>query len=197
MRRIRTTVLCAGVAVAAAIALSAATPGNTPSSQPGGDSSAAAAMLRASPPAESHSAATTEGSSSASYVLDWYSINGGGAVDATSPTYRLNALAAQSIVGAASSPSYQVGIGFAYGASACFCPCSGDPQCDGVRNVQDVVQAVNVAFRGYAPVVDPNCPRQRTDVNCDGVTTVQDVVKFVNVAFRGANPATEFCNPCL
>jgi len=81
-------------------------------------------------------------------------------------------------------------------ACECACPCHGDPQCDGVRNVQDVVQTVNVAFRGAAPVFDPNCPRERTDVNCDGFSTVQDVVKMVNVAFRGANPATEFCHPC-
>ncbi|MEW5702076.1 MAG: integrin alpha [Candidatus Zixiibacteriota bacterium] len=78
----------------------------------------------------------------------------------------------------------------------CSCPCHGDPQCDGLPNVQDVVQTVNVAFRGSVPVSDPDCPRERTDVNCDNVTTVQDVVKVVNVAFRGANPATEFCDPC-
>jgi hypothetical protein len=55
---------------------------------------------------------------------------------------------------------------------------------------------VFVASRGATPVFDPNCPRERTDVNCDGFSTVQDVVKVVNVAFRGANPATEFCGPC-
>jgi len=87
-------------------------------------------------------------------------------------------------------PSNEVSV------SPCACPCHGDPQCDGVRNVQDVVQTVNVAFRGYAPVFDPQCPKQRTDVNCDGVSTVQDVVKVVNVAFRGYAPATQFCNPC-
>jgi hypothetical protein len=75
--------------------------------------------------------------------------------------------------------------------------CQGDPVCDGVVNVQDVVQTVGVAFRGNAAVVDPPCSWQRTDVNCDGATTVIDVVKDVNVAFRGGNPATEFCHPCL
>jgi len=79
---------------------------------------------------------------------------------------------------------------------ACLCPCVGDPQCDSVANVQDVVQTVNVAFRAAAPVFDPQCPRQRTDVNCDQVTTVVDVVKTINVAFRGASRLTEFCNPC-
>ncbi|MEW5700604.1 MAG: LamG domain-containing protein [Candidatus Zixiibacteriota bacterium] len=92
--------------------------------------------------------------------------------------------------------------GTIYGASrvdncaCCTCPCHGDPQCDSVANLQDVVQTVNVAFRGATPETDPLCPRERTDVSCDGVTTVVDVVKAVNVAFRGANTATEFCNPC-
>lgn len=78
----------------------------------------------------------------------------------------------------------------------CTCACHGDPLCDRVANIQDVVKTVEVAFRGVAPVADPACPKQRTDVNCDGVTTVVDVVKVVNVAFRGANPATEYCEPC-
>ncbi|MEW5702233.1 MAG: FG-GAP-like repeat-containing protein [Candidatus Zixiibacteriota bacterium] len=81
-------------------------------------------------------------------------------------------------------------------ACNCSCPCHGDPQCDSVANLQDVVKTVDVAFRGATPVTDPVCPRQRTDVSCDDVTTVVDVVKTVNVAFRGASPATEFCAPC-
>jgi serine protease len=82
-------------------------------------------------------------------------------------------------------------------ANLCSCPCHGDPQCDGVQcTLQDVVQTVNVAFRGGAPVFDPQCPHENTDVNCDNATSVQDVVKVVNVAFRGGNLATEFCNPC-
>lgn len=79
----------------------------------------------------------------------------------------------------------------------CGCPCPADPVCDSVRsNVQDVVNTVNVAFRGTASVSDPSCIRERTDVNCSGSTNVQDVVKVVNVAFRGASAATEYCNPC-
>lgn len=79
----------------------------------------------------------------------------------------------------------------------CGCPCAADPVCDSVRsNVQDVVNTVNVAFRGTASVTDPGCIRERTDVNCSGSTNVQDVVKVVNVAFRGAAAATEYCNPC-
>jgi hypothetical protein len=89
--------------------------------------------------------------------------------------------------------------------SFCYCLCHADPSnCDGVQNITDVVQTVNVAFRGAASIVDPSgsCPYETTDVgggpgnSCDGVTSVIDVVKMVNVAFRGASSVTEFCNPC-
>lgn len=84
-------------------------------------------------------------------------------------------------------------------ACQCACDCSGDPGgCDGFQDVVDVVQVINVAFRGAASVPDPNvnCDYETTDTNCSSSTDVVDVVKIVNVAFRGANPATEFCNPC-
>jgi hypothetical protein len=80
----------------------------------------------------------------------------------------------------------------------CTCPCASDPQCDGtLSNVQDVVQTVNVAFRGTAPTTDAGCPRERTDVDANGATSVTDVVKVVNVAFRGQTPASNYVDPCL
>jgi hypothetical protein len=80
----------------------------------------------------------------------------------------------------------------------CACDCFGDPQCDQVTNVVDVVNAVNVAFKNAPDIVDPNgaCPLTTTDVDCTGFTNVVDVVKFVNVAFKSADAALEFCDPC-
>lgn len=135
------------------------------------------------------------------YEIDWYSINGGGTVNATSPSYRLGASIGQSVAGSASSPSYQMGIGFWYGAggsASCTCPCASDPQCDGIiSNVQDVVITINVAFRGVAGVMDAGCPNERTDVDANGVTSVTDVVKVINVAFRGQTAAANYVDPCL
>jgi hypothetical protein len=85
------------------------------------------------------------------------------------------------------------------GCGGCTCECHGDPgACNGLRDIVDVVQCVNVAFRNFPPVLDPNanCPYETTDVNCSGDTEVVDVVKMVTVAFRNGNPATEFCDPC-
>lgn len=155
--------------------------------------------------APSTSSGAEAASSAATYEIDWYSVNGGGTVNATSTNYRMGASIGQSVAGAATSTSYQMGIGFWYGAGAsggCACDCHTDPapigSCDGIQDVLDVVQTVNVAFRGAASIVDPNvnCPYETTDVNCSLSTDVIDVVKMVNVAFRGANPATEFCDPC-
>jgi hypothetical protein len=81
----------------------------------------------------------------------------------------------------------------------CRCKCFADPQCDGVTNVLDVVQTVNVAFRGAIPTADPypDCPESEvTDVDCSGSTDVLDVVHVINVSFRGGDPDSEFCDPC-
>ena len=82
-------------------------------------------------------------------------------------------------------------------AHGCLCDCLGDPQCDGVTNVLDVVKAVDIAFRAGEATVDDSCyphPAGRTDINSDDVTNVIDVVAFVNVAFRSQPP--NFCEPC-
>lgn len=140
----------------------------------------------------------------AAYLIDWYSINGGGVTDASSASYRMGASVGQTVAGEATSSNYRLGIGFWYGASGsaggCACDCHGDPggPCDGFTNILDVAQVVNAAFRNFPPMLDPNasCPYETSDVNCSGSAEVIDVVKMVNVAFRNGNPATEFCNPC-
>ena len=90
--------------------------------------------------------------------------------------------------------SDQDGIG---DACECSCPCHGDPACDGVVDISDVVMTINVAFRGSNAAIDPLCthaPGGRSDVNCSGATDVIDVVLVIGVAFRGQ--AADFCNPC-
>jgi len=80
----------------------------------------------------------------------------------------------------------------------CPCFCHGDPECNQLTNVFDVVAAVDVAFRSGPDTPDPliQCPHMTTDVTCDNLTNVFDVVAFVDVAFRSADPATTFCDPC-
>jgi hypothetical protein len=88
--------------------------------------------------------------------------------------------------------AYATAIGLVSGATNF---CHGDPQCDGVSSVQDVVKTVDVAFRGVAATFDVGFKYERTDVDCSGFSTVQDVVKVVNVAFRGGTVQANFCFP--
>jgi hypothetical protein len=145
-------------------------------------------------------------SGTAAYEIKWQALTDAGGVTTSSSYEAFNAIGGPA-VGEATSSGYEIGSGFVYGAMAegevtCQCNCHGDPapigSCDGSQDVLDVVQTVNVAFRGAAPIPDPNgqCPYQATDTNCSNSTDVIDVVKMVNVAFRGANRATEFCDPC-
>lgn len=80
----------------------------------------------------------------------------------------------------------------------CDCSCHGNPVCQDMINMQDVVSCINVAFHDGSPVPDPNpaCPRVTTDVDCDNRTDVFDVVHLVAVAFRNEDPALHFCDPC-
>lgn len=145
-------------------------------------------------------------SSAAAYEIRWQTLTDAGGVT-TSSSYEAFSAVGGSMAGKATSSVYEIGTGFIYGAMAegeitCQCDCHGDPTpigaCDGSQDVLDVVQTVNVAFRGAASIPDPNihCPYQATDTNCSSSTDILDVVKMVNVAFRGANRDTEFCNPC-
>lgn len=135
--------------------------------------------------------------------MDWYSINNGGAIEVAAGNIKMGLSIGQNAVGEVSAGNIKMGLGFWYGATGastptCGCDCAADPQCDGLTDVFDVTQIVNVAFRNGDPLLDPNnlCPWVTTDVNCDGLTDIFDVTRMVNVAFRNGDPAVEFCDPC-
>lgn len=135
--------------------------------------------------------------------MDWYSINNGGAIEVAAGNIKMGLSIGQNAVGEVSAGNIKLGLGFWYGAAGssaptCACDCAHDPVCDGVTDIFDVAQCVNVAFRNNPDIGDPNilCPWNTTDVNCDDVTDIFDVALMVNVAFRNADPQTEFCDPC-
>lgn len=81
----------------------------------------------------------------------------------------------------------------------CDCSCHNDPVCDGSIDVLDVLESINVAFRGIEATYDSTCPHNpggRTDVDCSGSTDILDVIRMVDVAFRGEDAAANFCDPC-
>jgi hypothetical protein len=88
-------------------------------------------------------------------------------------------------------------IGWANPSQEPGCTSHGDPQADGMVDIFDVIQTIDIAFRSDDPVVDSDCPHApsgRTDLNCDGATDIIDVTMIIDVAFRAGTP--DFCNPC-
>lgn len=78
----------------------------------------------------------------------------------------------------------------------CFCQCHGDPQCDGLTDILDVVRTINTAFRGVPEPVDQDCTHSRTDVDASGVTDVLDVTKMIDVVLNDGQPEVNFTDPC-
>jgi len=133
----------------------------------------------------------------ASYSIRWYSLNGGGAIGTTSPSYRLSSSVGQSATGAAASANYGVGVGFWYGAGeGCDCPHQGDmqlPSGSGAIDVNDVLAVIKIAFVNGTDVQDPQCPKTRSNVNNLGPVDVNDVLYIIKTAFSNG-PAP--LNPC-
>lgn len=79
----------------------------------------------------------------------------------------------------------------------CACPHAGDPNGDGtIIDIADVIETVNVAFRGQPATQDPHCPYSQTDVNCDGRTDIVDAVRVSLVTFAGYDAGEFVCRPC-
>ena len=76
----------------------------------------------------------------------------------------------------------------------CDCACHGDPICDHLPDVFDVVNTIDVIFSGATNIIDPNCPHVgRVDYNCDCSPDVFDVIYAIDYVFSGG-PAP--CDPC-
>lgn len=135
----------------------------------------------------------TAGATAPLYKLDWYSINGGGVIDASSSSYKMGLSVGQSVAGEAGSSSYKLGTGFWYGAGSCLCLHQGDLVQSGSIDVSDVLQLIKVAFVNGTDIKDPDCPKTRGDVNASGAVDVSDVLYEIKTAFtNGPNPV----DPC-
>jgi hypothetical protein len=136
---------------------------------------------------------TVTSTSAPLYKLDWYSINGGGAIDASSADYKMGLSVGQPVAGTASSATYQMGIGFWYGAGGCSCPSQGDINGDLGLDVFDVIAVIDIAFSGFTEPRDPSCPTGRGDVNNDGSTDVFDLIYLIAAAFSGGPLPVDPC----
>lgn len=96
------------------------------------------------------------------------------------------------------APSFTPG----YITVQCRCPCVGDPQCDSVTDVLDVLRVIERSVRGESVQIDQSCSGHgsevdgRTDIDCSGSTDIVDVVVAIEVVFRGGDWESLTCNPC-
>ena len=124
------------------------------------------------------------------YQLNWLSINGGGAINASSSSYQLGLSVGQSVAGFASSSSYQMGIGFWYGAGAPTCAfAKGDMNGVGGYTAADAVSMLNCVYLGTG-----SCDLCFADVNCDVNLTSSDAVLELNRVYLGIN-TPPWCGP--
>jgi hypothetical protein len=78
----------------------------------------------------------------------------------------------------------------------CDCTCHTDPICDGIQDVTDVVQAIDIAFRNEAEISQPYCPFSTIDTDCNDVIDILDIVNFIDVSFRNGDPDVLYCDAC-
>jgi hypothetical protein len=131
--------------------------------------------------------------SPAAYQMTWYSINGGGAINASSTNYQMGLSVGQSVAGAASGTNYDMGIGFWYGAAAgggCPIVVSGDVNLSSTVTSSDIIVVVNFVFKGGSA---PLPCTANGDVNCSGTVTSADIITLVNFVFKGGAAP---CNTC-
>jgi len=126
------------------------------------------------------------------FQLNWLSINGGGAINASSTNYQLGLSVGQSVAGFATSSSYQMGIGFWYGAASGAPACGaakGDLNGVGGLSPADAILMLNCAFLlNGAGTVGGDCNLCYTDMNCVGGLTPADVIIEMNYVFLAIAP---------
>jgi len=141
-----------------------------------------------------------QSSAAPNYDLSWLSINGGGASYGTSASYRLGYSVGQSVAGEGNSASYNLGIGFWYGASPLCLAIPGDVNGAGGITLTDIIYLVNYYFDKDRPATscvgsDPgNCwepvPLCRGEINGIAGITLTDIIYLVNYYFDKDRPAT-------
>jgi len=127
------------------------------------------------------------------FLMDWYSVNGGGATSVAGTNFRMGLSVGQGAAGSASGTSYNLGVGFWYGAAGS-APCpvamTGDVNLVGNITSADIIYLVNFVFKGSA---SPMPCEAAGDVNCTGSVTSADIIVLVNFVFKGGTPPCDVC----
>ncbi len=117
--------------------------------------------------------AVTATASAQQYTIDWYSIDGGGAMFTSGQQYELSGTIGQPDAGAMAGNEFQLVGGF-WAAASAGAPCDPcDANCDGAIDAFDVEPFITVLLGGGG------CAPCTGDVNGDGVIDAFDIEPFV------------------
>ncbi|MBN2562216.1 MAG: hypothetical protein JXQ75_14930 [Phycisphaerae bacterium] len=120
--------------------------------------------------------ATSLSTAAGDYMLDWYTIDGGGEMWSTGGDYELNGTIGQPDAGAVmTSGGYELTGGF-WAAPPCWC--MSDVNNDGLRNGLDVQGFIDCMLAGGV-----NCAC--ADLYTDGHLDLQDIATFVTDLLTG------------
>lgn len=120
----------------------------------------------------------------AQFAVDWYTVDGGGAMFTTGGNYELSGTIGQPDAGVTmTGGSYSLTGGFWVVAAPTPGACLGDVNCDGKVDFKDIDPFV---ARLGCPASNPatcnapaNCTWLNADINQDGSVTFQDIDPFV------------------
>ncbi|MFC1476026.1 hypothetical protein ACFLQW_03390 [Candidatus Zixiibacteriota bacterium] len=130
------------------------------------------------------------------YDIPWQSINAGGD-DLSSTNYRMMSSVGQSVIGHATSPNWEAGIGYWYGVGGgdCYCGAKGDVNGDTGTDPLDVSYLVQFIYMGLDALHDysATCNYPNGDVNCDLGADPLDVSYLVQFVYLGMDALCERC----
>lgn len=122
---------------------------------------------------------------SAEFAVDWWTIDGGGAMWTVGGNYELSGTIGQPDAGVAmTGGTFALVGGFWAGAASTAPPlCPGDLNCDGVVNFDDIDPfVVALGCQGGDPNCwDPTCPWLNGDCNDDQTLNFDDIDPFVGL----------------
>jgi len=126
------------------------------------------------------------------FFIEHLSINGGGDIDASSPSFESGISVGQVATGEATSTSYNIGLGFWYtvGGAACPIELTGDVNLTSTLTSADIIFLVNFVFKSGP---DPMPCQAAGDVNCSGTVTSADIIYLVNHVFKSGPLPCDVC----
>lgn len=125
----------------------------------------------------------------ADYAIDWFTIDGGGAMWTTGGDFALCGTIGQPDVGVAmAGGGFELLGGFVPAGSGASPTCIGDLNCDGLINFGDINPFVlYLSNEANWQATYTGCARENGDINCDGTMgtgSFQDINPFVTLIIQ-------------